>query len=108
METLFGKQGSYLVDFFHLCESLGAAATACVANDAGYWMETQKGRLKANQVYAVLEALAPCLETGYEGSAPCPTAAVICATACPSCIRRAHWKMGCRLSREKSKAHIAM
>ena len=30
-------------------------------------METQKGRLKANQVDAVLEALAPCLETGYEG-----------------------------------------
>jgi hypothetical protein len=67
VETRFGQQGSYLVDFFHLCEYLGAAATACAANDAGDWMETQKGRLKANQVDAVLEALAPCLETGYEG-----------------------------------------
>jgi len=63
----FGKQGAYLVDFFHACEYLGAAASACAANDAGAWMETQKGRLKANQAGAVLEALAPHLEAGYEG-----------------------------------------
>ena len=63
----FGKQGTCLVDFSHACEYLGAAASACAANDAGAWMETQKGGLKANQSGAVLEAPAPHLEAGYEG-----------------------------------------
>ena len=67
VEARFGAQGCYLVDFFHLCEYLGAAAPACAANDASAWLETQKDRLKANQAGAVLEALAPCLEAGYEG-----------------------------------------
>jgi hypothetical protein len=67
VEARFGTQGSYLVDFYHLCEYLGAAAPACAANDAEGWLETQKDRLKANQSGAVLEALAPHLEAGYEG-----------------------------------------
>ena len=67
VEARFGTQGSYLLDFFHACEYLGAAAPACAANDAGAWLETQKGRLKANQADAVLEALAPHLEAGCEG-----------------------------------------
>ena len=67
VEARFGTQGSYLLDFFHTCEYLGAAAPACAANDAAAWLETQKGRLKANQADAVLEALAPHLEVGYEG-----------------------------------------
>jgi hypothetical protein len=68
VEANFGAQGSHLVDFYHLCEYLGAAAPACAANDAEAWLETQKDRLKANQTDAVLETLAPCLEAGYEGS----------------------------------------
>jgi len=56
-----------LVDFFHTCEYLGAAASAVAANDGGDWLETQKDRLKANQAGAVLEALAPYLDAGYEG-----------------------------------------
>jgi len=67
VEASFGAQGAYLVDFYHLCEYLGAAAPACAANDAGSWLETQKDRLKANQADAVLAALAPCLEAGYDG-----------------------------------------
>ena len=67
VEARFGTQGSYLLDFFHTCEYLGAAAPACAANDAGAWLETQKGRLKANQADAVLEALAYHLEAGCEG-----------------------------------------
>jgi len=67
VEAKFGAQGAYLVDFFHTCEYLGAAAPACAANDAEAWLETQKDRLKANRADAVLEALAPCLEAGYEG-----------------------------------------
>jgi hypothetical protein len=67
VEARFGTQGAYLVDFFHTCEYLGAAATACAANDGEAWLETQKDRLKANRADAVLEALAPCLEADYEG-----------------------------------------
>jgi hypothetical protein len=63
-EVCFGAQGSYLVDFFHLCEYLGAAAPACAANDAEAWLDIQKARLKANQADAVLAALAPHLEAG--------------------------------------------
>ena len=66
VEARFGTQGSYLVDFYHLCEYLGAAAPACAAN-AEAWLDTQKDRLKANQADAVLETLAPCLEAGYDG-----------------------------------------
>jgi hypothetical protein len=65
-EARFGTQGSYLVDFYHLCEYLGAAAPACAAN-AEAWLDTQKDRLKANRADAVLAALAPGLEAGRDG-----------------------------------------
>jgi hypothetical protein len=69
VEARFGARGSYLVDFYHICEYLGAAAPACAANDAGAgaWLEAQKDRLKASQADAVLAALAPGLEAGYDG-----------------------------------------
>jgi hypothetical protein len=59
MEVRFGAQGTFLVDFFHLCEYLGEASKVCAANDPLAWMEKQKGRFKANRADAVLEALAP-------------------------------------------------
>lgn len=55
----FGPQGSYLVDFFHLCEYLGAAAPICAPAHPQAWLDRQKDHLKANQAAAVLEALAP-------------------------------------------------
>ena len=58
-DCYFGTQGSYLIDFFHVGEYLGAAAPACAADHPQAWLEGQKERLKANQVAAVLEALAP-------------------------------------------------
>ena len=67
VDARFGTQGTYLVDFYHTCEYLGAAAPACAANDTGDWLETQKDRLKANRADAVLETLAPCLEAGCDG-----------------------------------------
>ena len=59
VEMQFGMQGSYLVDFFHLCEYLGEASKVCAANDPQAWLDVQKDRLKANQSGAVLAALAP-------------------------------------------------
>ena len=53
-------QGCYLIDFYHVCEYLGAASAAIapdpVARDA--WMEAQKEALKDGRLDAVLRALA--------------------------------------------------
>jgi hypothetical protein len=60
IEDLFGEQGSYLIDFFHVCEYLSAAAKT-IASDAAAkaWMEAQKDALKTGRVDEVLRALAP-------------------------------------------------
>ena len=67
VEACFGTQGSYRVDFYHLCECLGAASPACAAHSAEAWLDAQKDRLKANRAEAVPAALAPCLEAGCGG-----------------------------------------
>ena len=59
IEERFGEQGSYLIDFYHVCEYLSAAAKT-IAPDAAAgkaWMETQKDALKSGRVEAVLSAL---------------------------------------------------
>jgi hypothetical protein len=65
-EIQFGTQGSYLVDFFHLCEYLGEASKICAANDPQAWLDAQKDRLKANQSAAVLDALAPFVRADHD------------------------------------------
>lgn len=77
LEARFGAQATFLVDFFHLCEYLGAASSVCAANDPSAWLEQQKDRLKANQADAVLNALAPFVDTDGDGPA----------TACDRYIR---------------------
>jgi len=77
VEDCFGAQGAFLVDFFHLCEYLSEASKVCAADDPQAWMEKQKERFKANQVDAVLEALAPFLGTKQDDPA----------TACDRYIR---------------------
>jgi hypothetical protein len=59
VDLQFGTQGTYLVDFFHLCEYLGEASKVCAAEDPQTWLDVQKDRLKANRSAAVLDALAP-------------------------------------------------
>jgi hypothetical protein len=61
VEQRFGAQGSYLIDFYHVCEYLGAAAKT-IAPDAAArkaWMEAQKDALKTGRIDQVLKALAP-------------------------------------------------
>jgi hypothetical protein len=61
IEELFGEQGSYLIDFYHVCEYLSAASKT-IAPDATAgkaWMEAQKEALKTGRADAVLSALAP-------------------------------------------------
>lgn len=60
VEEQFGDQGRYLIDFYHVCEYLSAAA-AGIAIDAAAreaWIETQKEALKAGRLDATLQALA--------------------------------------------------
>lgn len=60
----FGSQGSYLLDFYHVCDYLGAAALAIetepVAQEA--WRRRQKDRLKARGLELLLDDLQEHLE----------------------------------------------
>jgi Uncharacterised protein family (UPF0236) len=60
VEEQFGAQGSYLIDFYHVCEYLSAAAEAIAPAAAREsWIEAQKAALKDGRLDAVLQALAP-------------------------------------------------
>lgn len=61
IEERFGAQGSYLIDFYHVCEYLSAAAKTIVPDAAAgkAWLEAQKDALKTGRVDAVLAALDP-------------------------------------------------
>ncbi|MCI5208407.1 MAG: ISKra4 family transposase, partial [Candidatus Electrothrix sp. ATG2] len=59
----FGSQGRYLIDFYHVCEYLEAAAPACSGKDGKEsWGKQQKERLKKGQEEKLIEALKPHLE----------------------------------------------
>jgi Uncharacterised protein family (UPF0236) len=60
VEEQFGDQGRYLIDFYHVCEYLSAAAAGIAIDDAAReaWIETQKEALKAGRLEATLQALA--------------------------------------------------
>nr|WP_294564331.1 hypothetical protein [uncultured Rhodopila sp.] len=61
IEQQFGEHGSYLIDFYYICEYLGEAAKKIApvpaARDA--WMEAQKEALKTARLDEVLNALVP-------------------------------------------------
>jgi hypothetical protein len=61
IEEYFGAKGHYLVDFYHVCDYLAAAATVCSPTPK-VWIEQQKEALKSNQVSIVLAALLPYIE----------------------------------------------
>lgn len=56
-EQHFGRQGTFLVDFFHVCDYLADAAKACAPQAPGPWMELQKTRLKSGGLQDVLAEL---------------------------------------------------
>jgi hypothetical protein len=60
MEEQFGGQARYLIDFYHVCEYLSAAAAAITTDAAARdaWIEAQKTALKTGRLEAVLAALA--------------------------------------------------
>lgn len=64
IEKKFGAQGSYLVDFYHVCDYLSAAGKAINSDEQAQntWMDEQKSRLKTQQANAVLPELQTHLE----------------------------------------------
>ena len=64
IEKRFGAQGSYLVDFYHVCDYLNAAGKAINSDEQAQntWMDEQKSRLKTQQANAVLPELQTHLE----------------------------------------------
>ena len=66
VDQQFGANGSYLIDFFHLCDYLSEAAPKD-EDVEGAWYKEQKALLKAGQVDAVIEALKTRIEPNEEG-----------------------------------------
>lgn len=61
-KEVFGQQGRFTCDFFHVSEYLGEAAESCSAKAPDRWRRTQQARLKRGASEKVIEALAEHLE----------------------------------------------
>ena len=72
VERQFGAQGHYLVDFYHLCDYLGAASKVCDKEHPEAWMTLQKERMKTGQSSEVMAALKPFLEADEAPSEAAP------------------------------------
>ena len=66
----FGAQGRYLLDFWHVSEYLGGAASVIQPRKAQAWRRRPQGRLLENNASGVLRALAPHLEPESQDEAP--------------------------------------
>lgn len=61
-QEVFGTQATFLCDFFHVSEYLGAAAQTCRPTQPNGWRRIQQKRLRRGAVQKVLEALEEHLE----------------------------------------------
>ena len=59
---VFGSEGVFLCDYFHVSEYLAAAAPTCRAKAPERWRRTQQDRLKRGAVGKVIDSLAEHLE----------------------------------------------
>jgi hypothetical protein len=64
VESQFGTQGSYLLDFYHVCDYLSAAAKAIVPSEQERtaWLDEQKARLKTRRCDELFQTLLPHVE----------------------------------------------
>lgn len=62
IEEQFGANATYLIDFYHLCEYVSAAAPTCSPGHEKMWLDKQKALLKENAWPHVLLALQPHIE----------------------------------------------
>jgi hypothetical protein len=61
-KEIFGSQGTFLCDYFHVSEYLAEAGPTCRANAPDQWRRTQQKRLKRGALEKVIAALAEHLE----------------------------------------------
>ena len=66
IEQQFGAQGRYLIDFYHLCDYLAAAAPVCAPGNPAPWLDTQKTRMRCGDLAAVMSDLNHHLESESE------------------------------------------
>jgi hypothetical protein len=59
---IFGRQGTFLCDFYHVSEYLGAAAKTCRPAKPDSWRRTQQKRLRRGALKKIIEELLPHLE----------------------------------------------
>lgn len=72
VERCFGRQASYLVDFYHVSQYLASAAEAIAPAQARQWLHRQQSHLKANRLKTVLQALAAHQEPAQRTAADAP------------------------------------
>jgi hypothetical protein len=61
-KEVFREQGTFLCDFYHVSEYLGAAAITCAPSRPNPWRRTQQNRLRRGALPLVMAALAEHLE----------------------------------------------
>lgn len=61
-ERVFGLQGDFLIDFYHLCDYLGAAAESISPETKRDWLSEQKKKLKEGNISEVMGTLETYLE----------------------------------------------
>lgn len=61
-QEVFGTQGTFLCDYYHVSEYLAAAAPSCRAKAPEQWRRTQQKRLKRGALQKVIDTLAEHLE----------------------------------------------
>jgi len=71
-QEIFGPQGSFLCDFFHVSEYLGAAAPTCRPAQPDQWRHTQQKRLRRGDAQKVMAALEEHLEAAATPEAEAP------------------------------------
>lgn len=59
---VFGSQGTFLCDYYHVSEYLAQAAPSCRAHAPAQWRHPQQARLKRGALEKVIDALAEHLE----------------------------------------------
>jgi hypothetical protein len=71
-QEVFGDQGTFLCDFYHVSEYLAGAAKKCRPGKPDSWRRTQQKRLRRGALTKVLQALEPFVEpdTTAEEEAP--------------------------------------
>lgn len=77
VERTLGAQATYLVDFYHLCDYVAAAAVVVAAPDHAAWLTEKKTWRKANRWSEVLDTLRPAVESDGVADEAAPVRACV-------------------------------